>query len=133
MTATFSLLLLAILVILYLLIQRSSLDAAHSVSDYLRRGALLIDVRSASEFNSGHLPSAINLPLGQLDALLPRHARSKDQMLLLHCKSGMRSGFAVKRLKRQGYCNTLNLGSYGRAARMVRLVHETPSASSAVL
>jgi phage shock protein E len=129
MTATFSLILLAVLVILYLLIQRSSLDAATSVSDYLRRGALLIDVRSASEFNSGHLPSAINLPLNQLDSLLPRHTRSKDQMLLLHCKSGMRSSLAVKRLKRQGYCNTLNLGSYGRAARMVRLVRKNQSAA----
>jgi phage shock protein E len=119
MTATFSVILLAILVILYLLIQRSNLDAAHSVSDYLHRGALLVDVRSPSEFSGGHLPGAINLPLNQLDTLLPRYAPSKHQMLLIHCKSGMRSSLAVKRLKRQGYVNTLNLGSYSRAARLV--------------
>jgi rhodanese-related sulfurtransferase len=77
-------------------------------------------VRSPTEYESGHLPKAINLPLNELDALLPQLARSKRQVLLLHCKSGMRSGLATKRLKSQGYVNAFNLGSYSRASRLVR-------------
>jgi rhodanese-related sulfurtransferase len=50
---------------------------------------------------------------------LPRRVRDKNQALLLHCQSGMRSGVAKKKLKALGYANAFNLGSYGRAAQIV--------------
>lgn len=107
------------LVALYIIFRRSNQASLQHACQYLRRGALLIDVRSPSEFRSGHLPSAINLPLNDLETLLPRHIQDKRQVLLLHCKSGMRSRLAAKRLKSQGYVNTFNLGSYNRASRLV--------------
>jgi rhodanese-related sulfurtransferase len=39
--------------------------------------------------------------------------------VLLHCQSGMRSGLAMKKLKRLGYANVFNLGSYSRASHIV--------------
>jgi phage shock protein E len=87
---------------------------------YLKSGALVIDVRSASEFSSGHLPNAINLPLGEIESSLPRRVQDKSQVLLLHCHSGMRSGVARKKLIAIGYSNAFNLGSYGRAAQIVK-------------
>lgn len=107
------------LVALYVIFRRSSQASLQHACGYLGRGALLIDVRSPAEYRSGHLPRAINLPLNELESLLPRHARGKRQVLLLHCQSGMRSGLATRRLKRQGYVNTFNLGSYSRASRLV--------------
>jgi rhodanese-related sulfurtransferase len=80
---------------------------------------LVIDVRSAGEYSSGHLPRAINLPLDDIEVSLPRRVRDKNQALLLHCQSGMRSGVAKKKLKALGYANAFNLGSYGRAAQIV--------------
>ena len=86
---------------------------------HLSNGALLVDVRTPSEFASGHLPDAINVPLDQIEVKLPRRVKDKNQPVLLHCQSGMRSGIAMKKLKSLGYANVFNLGSYGRAARMV--------------
>ena len=87
---------------------------------HLNNGALLVDVRTPSEFASGHLPDAINFPLDEIEVKLPRRVKDKNQAVLLHCQSGMRSGIAVKKLKSLGYANAFNLGSYGRAAQMVR-------------
>ena len=85
----------------------------------LKNGALVIDVRSAGEFNSGHLAKAINIPLDEIETALPKRVKDKSQVLLLHCASGMRSGMAKSKLKGLGYTNAFNLGSYGRAEKIV--------------
>ena len=78
-----------------------------------------MDVRSAAEFQSGHLPKAVNVPLDELRNGLPGRLKDKSQILLLHCLSGTRSGMAKRQLKGMGYRNVFNLGSYGRANRIV--------------
>ena len=114
------------LVAAYVYLWRSSHEAAKFAREYQDRGGLLIDVRSPAEFKSGHLPRAINLPLNELDTYVPRLAQDKNQILLLHCKTGLRSELAAQRLKRQGYAKAFNLGSYGHAARLI-LRPERPS------
>jgi phage shock protein E len=101
------------------LLKRMSFVSAEVARQYLRRGALVIDVRSPDEFRSGHVPTALNIPLGELGESLPRRVKDKNQVLLLHCLSGGRSAVAKSRLKRLGYANAFNLGSYGRARRLV--------------
>lgn len=86
---------------------------------HLKNGALVIDVRTPGEFNSGHLPNAINCPLGEIGSDLPRRVKDTNQVLLLHCHSGMRSGVAKRKLRALGYANAFNLGSYGRAAKIL--------------
>ena len=66
---------------------------------YLKCGALVIDVRSRGEFDSDHLPNAINYPLDEIGRELPRRVKDKNQVLLMHCHSGLRSGLAKKRLR----------------------------------
>ncbi len=62
-------------------------------------GALLVDVREADEFSSGHIPEAINLPLSSVhNASLP-----KERPLFLYCLRGSRSKRAEMILKRMGY------------------------------
>jgi len=100
-------------------IQRSRQISSKDALTHLRNGARVIDVRSAADFNSGHLSKALNLPLDEIEILLPRSVKDKNQVLLLHCQSGMRSGIAKTRLKGLGYANVFNLGSYARAARIV--------------
>lgn len=85
---------------------------------YLREGGLVIDVRSPGEFQSGHLPGAINLPLDQIEADIKKQGWKPEQILLLHCLSGGRSAMGVRTLKRMGYRRSFNLGSYGRAKRI---------------
>ena len=110
---------LGIVVIVYSIWKRASQISTKRALAYLRSGAVVIDVRSPAEFNSGHLPNAINHPLEEIETALPRRVKDKNQVLLLHCQSGMRSGAAKAKLKGLGYTSAFNLGPYGRAARIV--------------
>lgn len=101
-------------------LKRMSFVPAEKARELLRKGALVVDVRNPGEFNAGHLPGAINVPLGNLRGELPQRVPDKGQVLLLHCLSGTRSGIARQQLKSMGYANVFNLGSYGRAEGIVR-------------
>ncbi len=96
--------------------QSISVDQART---YLTSGALLVDVRSPGEFNSGHLRNARNVPLDQLETIAPGALKDKDQVLLLHCQSGMRSRVAQRKLQQMGYSSAFNVGAYSRAAQVL--------------
>ena len=86
---------------------------------YLKKGALVIDVRTPAEFNAGHLPIAINIPLALIESGATLPLKDMNQVLLLHCQGGMRSAKATQLLSGMGYTHVFNLGSYSRAAQIV--------------
>ena len=100
-------------------LKRLGLVSAEVARKHLEAGALVVDVRSVEEFKARHLSKAVNLPLGEIQIAVPRRVSDKNQILLLHCLSGTRSGIARRALKSMGYTNVFNLGSYGRAQRIV--------------
>jgi phage shock protein E len=102
-----------------LVFKRLSFISPEAARKLLQQGALVVDVRSAGEYRGEHLPMAVNIPLGDLQNSLPDRVKDKDQVLLLHCLSGTRSGIAKRQLKSMGYQNVFNLGSYGRAKSIV--------------
>ena len=110
----------AAVAVAFVIVKRMSFISEPAALKHLAQGALVIDVRSPEEFRSGHVPDAINLPLGQLRESLPRRVKDKNQVLLLHCLSGGRSGIARGQARRLGYPKTFNLGSYARAEKIVR-------------
>ena len=114
-----TILVIAAIVAAVFMIKKSGQISAKDALEKLKNGALVIDVRSAGEFNSGHLPVAINIPLDEIETALPKRVKDKNQVLLLHCASGMRSGMAKSKLKGMGYINAFNLGSYGRAEEII--------------
>jgi len=114
-----SVIVVVIVVTVYSIWKRASQISIKRAVAYLKDGALVIDVRSFAEFNSGHLANAINLPVEEIETALPRRVKDKNQVLLLHCQSGMRSGVAKTKLAGLGYANVFNLGSYARAAGIV--------------
>lgn len=57
----------------------------------------LIDVRSAQEFATGHIPGAVNLPMDELDARL--EDLSDHSPVVLVCQSGTRAGMCAEKLK----------------------------------
>jgi phage shock protein E len=117
---TWTSLIVAIAVLAFLLLlRRRRRISAKAARDYLRQGALVIDVRSAGEFTAGHLPKAINIPLSEIESVIARKTKEKDQFLLVHCQSGLRSAQARKKLKALGYEHVFDLGSYARAAQIV--------------
>ena len=64
---------------------------------------LLLDVREPHEFKTGFIPGAKNLPLSQLQGRL--HEISKEEQVLLYCRSGMRSKQAANILSKNGFAN----------------------------
>lgn len=109
----------AAIIAAFFIFKNSGLVSIKQAQDYLRNGALVIDVRTAGEFVGGHLPIAVNLPLSEIDANWARRIKDKNQVLLLHCQSGVRSGQAKKKLIALGCPHVFNMGSYSRAARIV--------------
>lgn len=103
----------------FLLVQRLTQADPATAREWLNQGALVIDVRSEAEFQERHLPGAINLPLDRLGDEIARRAPDKQQPLLLYCLSGTRSGMGTSALKKLGYHNVSNLGSYGRAEKIL--------------
>ena len=60
-------------------------------------GAFLLDVRTPEEFQSGHIPESINIPLDTLE-----HAALPQGPLFVYCRSGVRSRTAYHILKQRG-------------------------------
>lgn len=110
-----------IVAVAYIFLRRSGQISAQEAQDYLRNGALVVDVRTPAEFNARHLPNAINVPLDQIESTFPRRVQDKNQPILLHCQAGTRSAVAKRKLISLGYTNAHNLGSYSRAARLIEL------------
>jgi phage shock protein E len=103
----------------FLLVKRLTQANPATAREWLNESALVIDVRSEAEYRAQHLPGTINIPVDRLGDDIARHAPNKEQPLLLHCRSGTRSGMGTSALKKLGYRNVLNLGSYGRAAQIL--------------
>ncbi|MVM41496.1 rhodanese-like domain-containing protein [Spirosoma sp. HMF3257] len=81
------------------------------IENVLAHGAIIIDVRSAGEFATGHAKGAINIPLDQLEAKLYK-LKSYQKPLVLCCASGMRSARAKSFLASQGIANLYDAGSW---------------------
>ena len=86
----------------------------------LQAGAKLVDVRTVQEFGEKNLPGAVNVPVDQIKAGITNVTMDKSQVILLHCRSGRRSGIAETELRALGYTNAFNIGSYERAEKIVR-------------
>ena len=71
-----------------------------------------IDVRSAEEFNAGHLQDAVNIPHDQILARIQAVSPDKNAPVNLYCRSGRRAEAALTELKNAGYTNVTNHGGY---------------------
>lgn len=73
-------------------------------------GAAVIDVRTVEEFNSGHFPGAVNIPVDLLEGKISSLEQYKDKSVVLYCRSGGRAGRAKKMLEANGFKNVVNAG-----------------------
>jgi rhodanese-related sulfurtransferase len=91
--------------------------SATDVRALLGRGAQILDVRTKAEFKSASHPKALNIPLDELEARLKDLDAGRP--VLVCCESGSRSGFAVSLLKKAGFAEVANLGSWRRIATLL--------------
>lgn len=77
----------------------------------VKEGALILDVRTKGEFDSGHIRGAVNIPVDQLRNNLSR-LKDKNQVIITCCASGMRSASAKAILSSCGYTEVYNGGGW---------------------
>jgi len=72
----------------------------------LGNGAIVIDVREAEEWSTGHIPGAKHVPKSYLESRIEGSAPDRDQHVILYCQSGNRSAWAARTLIEDlGYSN----------------------------
>lgn len=85
------------------------------VQEYKDRGAVVIDVRTASEFKSGSVKGSRNIPLQTIESRKQEIVKLNKPVILC-CASGMRSGQATSILKGAGV-DCVNGGSWMKVNR----------------
>ena len=80
-------------------------EEVKTILDNKDENYILIDVREDYEFREGHIPGAVNIPVGNITTV----DYSKDKTLIVYCRSGNRSNQAAIKLKNMGY-NVKDMG-----------------------
>lgn len=76
-----------------------------SGSDYT-----ILDVRRTDEYESGHIPGAICIPVETIDETIGEKLPDKSGLILVYCRSGRRSKVAAEKLVEYGYTNVKEFG-----------------------
>lgn len=74
-----------------------------------RRDAVVVDVREASEYSTGHIAGARHIPQGQLQGRLKELEKAKGKPIIVACATGNRSRLASALLQKQGHEEVYNL------------------------
>lgn len=75
------------------------------------QNVVILDVREQNEYDGGHIPGAVLLPVGTIDeAAAAEVIPDKDSTVLVYCRSGNRSKTASSKLAELGYTNIYEFG-----------------------
>lgn len=81
-----------------------------SFDQLVKEGAQIIDVRTPSEFQQGHIKGSVNIPLQVLSNQTTKI--KKDKAIILCCASGMRSASAKEILLTKGFSQVYDGGGW---------------------
>jgi len=105
----FFLLLFVVLLGLYKLFSSSRTDS--TLDRVLLSNPIILDVRSATEFEQGHMDEAINIPIDSIEFVAMSRFDSA-RSIIIYCSHGVRSIRAVGLLKSRGLKHVYNGGSW---------------------
>lgn len=86
-----------------------NVNVAQTVQLLNRENAVVVDVCEPKEFSAGHVPNAINLPLGSLKDRLREIEKHKNRPIIVSCRSGNRSLKGAVLLRKHGFPTVYNL------------------------
>jgi len=81
--------------------------------------ATIVDVRTPEEFEVGHIPNAINIPLDQVTTRIVDF-KQMQKPIVAYCRSGNRSAIAVSMLTQNGIKEAINGGSLEEVKQILK-------------
>ncbi|MFN8290025.1 MAG: rhodanese-like domain-containing protein [Chitinophagaceae bacterium] len=81
------------------------------IKEALKKGAVIIDVRTANEFDNGKIPGSINIPVDRLSVNIQR-LRQMNRPVIFCCSSGARSSKAAGIARQNGIKDVYNGGNW---------------------
>ncbi|WP_447636370.1 rhodanese-like domain-containing protein [Flavobacterium microcysteis] len=87
------------------------------LKEVLTDNAYLVDVRTPSEFASGSVKGAVNIPLDKISGQLSKFKGKKN--IVVFCRSGNRSSQAKSILEKNGFDNVLNGGTWNNVQKVI--------------
>ena len=87
-------------------VQLGTLDVTRLMN---QGGTLVLDIREAEDFATGHLPRARHIPMSQLSSRVEEIGKYKDKTVIVTCRTGARAGAASRLLKQAGFKNVFEL------------------------
>jgi len=92
---------------------------------------IVLDVRSDSEYDAGHVPGAIHIPFQSVASRYDELPGDKDQTVVVYCAHGPRAAWAARALRAAGYSDIVYLEGHmsaWKAAGRPLATNSTPSA-----
>ena len=78
----------------------------------INKGAVVLDVRTKEEYEEKHIDGALSLPVDEITTeKVASIINDNNTIMIVYCKSGVRSAQAVTKLNDLGYNNVYNLGA----------------------
>ena len=90
----------------------------NKIKEAIRKGAVIIDVRTPHEYDNGRIPRSINIPVDRIPSNVER-IRAMKKPVILCCDSGTRSNTAKNILKSAGIDEVYNGGSWESVLKLI--------------
>lgn len=87
-----------------------TITASQALEKMQNEEVTILDVRTAQEYQQGHIPNAILLPYDQINQQAETILLDKEAMILVYCRSGRRSSIAAQALAELGYQHIYDFG-----------------------
>jgi phage shock protein E len=94
-------------------------DGKQKIRQVLREGGVVIDLRTAYEFDQGHIPHSLNIPVDRISVNIVR-IRDLNRPVILCCGNGVQCRDALGALKRAGIEVVYNGGSWQSVLKLVQ-------------
>ncbi|MSO94175.1 MAG: molybdopterin-synthase adenylyltransferase MoeB [Thermoleophilia bacterium] len=111
---------------------KDEIDEVSSPDVHLRVAAgdppVLLDVREQDEWDEGHLPGAVHVSRGNLEARIEAVVPDRSREVVVYCAGGARSAFATKSLSDLGYENVASMAGGFAEWKHNGYAFETPHA-----
>jgi len=90
----------------------------NKIKEAIKKGAVVIDVRTPHEYDNGKIPGSINIPVDRISASIER-IKSMNKPVIVCCESGIRSNTAKNILKSAGVGEVYNGGSWESVLKLI--------------